>query len=118
MATKTIKDFKDTPTTLRKLDTTKLATGTKVGQYIIQNEIDRGGMAVVYRAQQLGLDREVALKVLPPSISIQGKFIERFQKEAKSIAQLDHPNIVRIIEVGGDGGIYFIAMEFIEGTNL
>ncbi|MFH0919705.1 MAG: protein kinase [Fibrobacterota bacterium] len=101
-----------------KVDTTRLASGTKVGQYVIIEELDRGGMALVYRARQLGLDREVALKVLPPSISIQGKFIERFQKEAKSIAQLDHPNIVRIIEVGGDGGIYFIAMEFIEGFNL
>ncbi|OGS36210.1 MAG: hypothetical protein A2293_15310 [Elusimicrobia bacterium RIFOXYB2_FULL_49_7] len=102
----------------RKVDTTRLLTGTKVGQYIIQNEIDRGGMAVVYRAQQLGLDRNVALKVLPPSISIQGKFIDRFQKEAKSIAQLTHPNIVRIIEVGGDAGIYFIAMEYLDGLNL
>ncbi|OGJ88111.1 MAG: hypothetical protein A2268_04930 [Candidatus Raymondbacteria bacterium RifOxyA12_full_50_37] len=118
MATKTIKDFKDTPTTLRKLDTTKLATGTKVGQYVIMNEIDRGGMAVVYKARQLGLDREVALKVLPPSISLQSKFTERFAKEARAIAQLTHPNIVRIIEVGGDAGIYFIAMEFLDGLNL
>jgi serine/threonine protein kinase/TolA-binding protein len=102
----------------KKVDTTRLASGTKIGQYVILNEIDRGGMAVVYKARQLALDREVALKVLPPSVSIQGKFMDRFQKEAKSIAQLAHPNIVRIIEVGGDAGIYFIAMEFLDGLNL
>ncbi|MBL8029015.1 MAG: protein kinase [Fibrobacteres bacterium] len=102
----------------RRLDTTKLAAGTKVGQYTILHEIDRGGMAIVYKARQHSLDREVALKVLPPSVSLQSKFIDRFQKEAKAVAQLDHPNIVKIIEVGGDAGIYFIAMEFLDGLNL
>ncbi len=102
----------------RALDTTRLPIGTKVGQYTVLSEIDRGGMAIVYKARQESLGREVALKVLPPSVSLQEKFIDRFQKEARSVAQLDHANIVKIIEVGGDAGIYFIAMEFVEGLNL
>lgn len=101
-----------------RIDTTKLKNGTRIGQYEIISEIDRGGMAVVYKAKQLGLEREVALKILPPTVSVKNKFIERFTKEARAVAQLNHSNIIKIIEVGMEGGIYFIAMEYVVGLNL
>jgi serine/threonine protein kinase/tetratricopeptide (TPR) repeat protein len=103
---------------LANIERTFLPIGTTVGKYRIIEEIDRGGMAVVYKAVQLDLDREVALKVMPSNISINRRFMERFMSEAHAIARLSHPNIVSIFEVAMHNNIYYLAMEYIPGQNL
>jgi serine/threonine protein kinase/tetratricopeptide (TPR) repeat protein len=103
---------------LANIDRTFLPIGTTIGKYRIIEEIDRGGMAVVYKAVQLDLDREVALKVMPSNISINRRFMERFMSEAHAIARLSHPNIVSIYEVAMHNNIYYLAMEYVPGQNL
>src|SRR5271157_124210 len=80
--------------------------------------IARGGMAQVYRAMDLQLDRPVALKVLFPELSVDRTFVERFRREAQAAANLSHPNIVPVFDWGEDTGTYFIVMEFIDGRPL
>jgi serine/threonine-protein kinase len=75
-------------------------------------------MAVVYRAYQPSLNRYVAIKVLPPQFTFDQQFIERFQREARAAAGLRHPSIVVIYDVGQQDGIYYIAMEHLEGQTL
>jgi serine/threonine protein kinase/tetratricopeptide (TPR) repeat protein len=103
---------------LSNIERTFLPIGSIIGKYRIVEEIDRGGMAVVYKAIQLDLDREVALKVMPSNISINRRFMERFMSEARAVAKLDHPSIVSIYEVAMDNNIYYLAMEYIQGQNL
>lgn len=103
---------------LANIERTFLPVNSIIGKYRIIEEIDRGGMAVVYKATQLDLDRVVALKVMPANISINRVFVERFLSEAHAIGQLNHPNIVKIFEVATEGNIYFLAMEYIPGQNL
>lgn len=105
-------------TVLDNLDRTFLPVGSEIGKYNIIEEIDRGGMAVVYKACQKGLDRIVALKVLPANVTINASFVERFLTEAQSVAKLGHPNIVTIFEVSVEKDIYFLAMDYIPGQNL
>jgi len=100
------------------LERTYLAIGSTIGKYRIIEEIDRGGMAVVYKALQLDLDREVALKVLPANITINRRFVERFLSEAHAVAKLNHPNIVNIHEVAVENNVYYLAMDYIPGLNL
>jgi predicted Ser/Thr protein kinase len=90
----------------------------KIGNYEILEEIGEGGMGIVYRARQEGLDRVVALKVLLSNLSRKAGFVERFMREAKNAAKLDHPNIVTIYEVGTDDDSYFFSMKFVEGEDL
>ncbi len=90
----------------------------RLGDFELLQEIGRGGMGIVYRARQLSLGREVALKILPPSLSLPQRQIERFQREAKAAGRLHHPNIVSILTVGQDGELRFIAMELVSGLNL
>ncbi len=104
--------------TVAKVERTFLPIGSLVGKYRVLSEIDRGGMAVVYKALQLDLDREVALKVIPATISINARLLDRFLSEAHAVSRLDHPNIVRIHEISTEDNIYFIAMDYIPGTNL
>ncbi|MDR0306206.1 MAG: protein kinase [Chitinispirillales bacterium] len=92
--------------------------GAVVGKYRIIHEIDRGGMAVVYKALQMDLEREVALKVMPANITINYRFVERFLSEAHSVAKLSHPYIVNIYEVAAQDSAYYLAMELIKGKNL
>ena len=92
--------------------------GHRLGNYDIVEEIGRGGMAVVYRAFQPSLNRYVAIKVLPPHLGFDREFVERFQREARASAQLRHPNIVVIHDVGHQQGTYFIVMELLEGRTL
>ena len=92
--------------------------GKQLGNYQIVGELGRGGMAVVYRAFQPSLNRYVAIKVLPPHLGFDKEFVERFQREALASAQLRHPNIVVIHDVGHQQGIYFIVMELLEGRTL
>jgi eukaryotic-like serine/threonine-protein kinase len=88
------------------------------GRYALTHLIARGGMAQVYRAMDLQLDRPVALKVLFPELSVDLTFVERFRREAQAAANLSHPNIVPVFDWGEDDGAYFIVMEFIDGRPL
>jgi serine/threonine protein kinase/formylglycine-generating enzyme required for sulfatase activity len=90
----------------------------KLGKYKIVEEVGRGGFAAVYKAVDTTLDRTIALKVLAPHLLWDPTFVQRFQREAKVAANLDHPNIVTIHEVGQIEGVYFIAMQFLEGRTL
>lgn len=87
-------------------------------RYQVTHLIARGGMAMVYRAQDLFLNRAVALKILYPELSADPLFVERFRREAQAAANLSHPNIVPVFDWGEDDGTYFIVMELIEGTSL
>ena len=87
-------------------------------RYQVTHLIARGGMALVYRAQDLLLNRAVALKILYPELSADPLFVERFRREAQAAANLSHPNIVPVFDWGQDGDTYFIVMELIEGTSL
>jgi serine/threonine protein kinase len=89
-----------------------------VANYKIVEMIGRGGMANIYKAIQLSLDRPVALKIMHPHLSLDEGFVARFEQEAKQAAQLHHENIVSIIDYGQEYGDYYIAMEYVEGTNL
>src|SRR5579859_7388979 len=93
-------------------------SGRTLGRFEVLSELGRGGMASVYRARQLDLERIVALKVLPPELSLDRGYIARFQQEARSVAALEHPHIVPIYEIGAMDGLHYIAMKFIGGTTL
>src|SRR5215831_9344661 len=80
--------------------------------------IGQGGMGVVYKARQIELDRIVALKILSPRLAADPEFPRRFNREAQALATLDHSNIVRIHDVGREGELYFIVMEYVDGMNL
>src|SRR5882672_5277640 len=95
-----------------------LATGTKLGRYEIRTQIGAGGMGEVYLAQDTKLDRKVALKILPADLGSNRDRMERFVREAKAAAALNHPNIAHVYEIGESEGINFIAMEYVEGLTL
>jgi serine/threonine protein kinase/tetratricopeptide (TPR) repeat protein len=95
-----------------------LPIGATIGKYCIVEEIDRGGMAAVYKAVQTDLDRFVALKIMPSNISLNAGFMERYMREAHAVAQLSHPNIVSIYEIAREDNIFFLAMEYVPGPNL
>lgn len=88
------------------------------GEYEVEREVGRGGMAVVFQATELALDRPVALKVLPPEAGVTVKAAERFKREARLVAELDHPNITPVYRAGQVGGILHIVMKFVEGRSL
>jgi tRNA A-37 threonylcarbamoyl transferase component Bud32 len=88
------------------------------GDYQVERELGRGGMAIVYEAVDVHLGRRVALKVLPPEMAMRRSMAERFKREAKMAAALDHPNIVPVYRVGQSGGLLYIAMKFIKGRPL
>ncbi len=88
------------------------------GKYRIEAEIGRGGFGIVYRAVDSTLDRSIALKILDPMLSRDGKWVRQFRQEARVMAQLDHPHIVPIHETGEEGGRVYIAMKYIEGGSL
>ncbi|HEV8266272.1 MAG TPA: protein kinase [Gemmatimonadales bacterium] len=88
------------------------------GKYQIIRMLGKGGMGAVFLAQDLTLDREVAIKVLPPDISQDPKVIQRFQQEAKTAAKLDHTNIIPIYRVESEGGLNYFVMKYIAGTSL
>jgi serine/threonine protein kinase len=80
--------------------------------------IGRGGMGAVYKARQTALDRTVALKILPSDIAMDPAFSERFSREARALAKLNHPGIVTLYEFGSAGDLYFFLMEFVDGVTL
>ncbi|MCX6898441.1 MAG: protein kinase [Verrucomicrobia bacterium] len=87
-------------------------------QIEILSLIGQGGMGAVYKARQKQLDRIVALKILPPAVSHDPKFAERFAREARALARLNHPNIVTLYEFGQADGLFYFLMEFMDGMNL
>ena len=87
-------------------------------QFEILELIGKGGMGAVYKVRQRDLDRIVALKILPPAIGQSSEFSNRFTREAKALAKLNHPGIVTLHEFGQQDGLYFILMEFVDGVNL
>jgi serine/threonine-protein kinase len=94
----------------------KQLIGTTLGQYEIKSLIGRGGMAYVFKAYQTTLDRDVALKVLPPSLAEDPGFTERFQREALAIAKLHHPNILPVYDFGVQDDYTYIAMRYVENS--
>jgi serine/threonine protein kinase/formylglycine-generating enzyme required for sulfatase activity len=90
----------------------------RIGDYEILNEVGRGGMGIVYRARQVGLRREVAIKILPHSWCQSKRSVDRFQLEARTLARLQHPGIVTVFADGMAGDVPYFAMEFIDGPNL
>ena len=92
--------------------------GRTLHHFEIQDELGRGGMAVVYRAHQTNLQRSVAIKVLPPEMTFDQSYIARFQQEARAAAGLEHSHIVPIYEVGEAEGFHYIVMKYIEGETL
>lgn len=95
-----------------------LVRDAMASQYEIKKELGRGGMAIVYKAVQENLGREVALKVLPQGMTHDRKMLERFHREAQSAAQLNHPHIVTIFDEGELNGVHYMAMEYLEGRDL
>src|SRR5687767_7365120 len=88
------------------------------GEYSIQRELGRGGMGIVYLARDVQLDRDVAIKVLPPALAETAASRERFVREARIAAGLSHPHIVPIHRVGEAGGFVFFVMSYVEGETL
>src|SRR5512136_2235047 len=90
-------------------------TGQTLGKYQILDRLGRGGMADVYKGYQPGLDRYVAVKVMHAHLADDADFITRFKREAKSVAELRHPNIVQVFDFDVQGEVYYMVMEYIEG---
>ena len=95
-----------------------LAPSTQLGRYEVRSLLGAGGMGEVYLAQDLSLNRKVALKVLPAELALNQDRMRRFKQEATSAASLNHPNIAHIYEIGEASGLNFIAMEYVDGATL
>ncbi|MEI7554854.1 serine/threonine-protein kinase [Candidatus Chlorohelix sp.] len=96
----------------------QLEKGYKLGQYEIIEPLGKGGMASVYRAHQPSLERDVAIKIMAEQYATDPSFVERFRREARSIAKLRHPNILTVYDAGEDHGLLYMVMELIEGPTL
>jgi serine/threonine protein kinase len=92
--------------------------GRSLGRYHILEQLGEGGMAVVYKAFDTRLERNVAIKVILPSKEHSEKFLKRFEREAKALAQLSHPNIVKVIDYGEYEGLPYLVMEYLSGGTL
>ncbi len=92
--------------------------GRKLGQYEILGPLGKGGMASVYRANQPSLEREVAIKIMAEQFATDPSFVERFRREARSIARLRHPNILTVYDAGEDNGLLYMVMELVDGPTL
>ena len=92
--------------------------GTEFAGYRLEEVVGRGGMSIVYRAQHLRLERTVALKILMQELSRDDSFRERFTRESRLAASLDHPNVIPIYEAGDQDGVFYIAMRFVGGSTL
>lgn len=93
-------------------------TGKTLGKYKLTERLGSGGMAEVYKAFQSGVERDVAVKVMHPHLADSADFRERFHREAKAIGQLQHPNIVHVIDFDGTGNDYYMVMEYLQGGTL
>ncbi len=97
---------------------TRLLREETAGEYVIERELARGGMGVVYLATEIQLRRRVAIKVLPPALTFGEGAIERFRREARTAAALDHPNIIPIYRVSAGGELLWYSMKLLEGRSL
>src|SRR5213083_2684340 len=97
---------------------TRLLREETAGDYEIDRELARGGMGVVYLATEIGLRRRVAIKVLPPALTFGQGAIERFRREARTAAALDHPNVIPIHRVSAGGELLWYSMKLLEGKSL
>src|SRR5690348_7062406 len=95
-----------------------LTSGTKLGPYEIQSPLGAGGMGEVYRARDTRLDRSIAIKILPTHLSSNPEAKQRFEREARAISSLSHPNICTLHDVGHQDGIDYLVMEFLDGETL
>ncbi|HKV80285.1 MAG TPA: protein kinase, partial [Candidatus Sulfotelmatobacter sp.] len=95
-----------------------LSSGTKLGPYEIGAPLGAGGMGEVYRARDTRLDRSVAIKILPPHLADKADASERFEREARTISSLNHPNICQLYDVGTHDGVRYLVMELLEGETL
>jgi len=108
-----------TPGQLHRVRATLEATrGQQIPGYQILGKLGSGAMATVFKARQLSLDRLVAIKVLPRKLSENADYVQRFYREGKAAARLNHPNIVQAYDVGEAGGFHFFVMEYVEGQTL
>jgi serine/threonine-protein kinase len=92
--------------------------GTNINQYKILEKIGAGGQGTVYKAQDTKLDRTVVIKVLPPELTAKTANFKRFEREAQLCSQLDHPNICTIYDFHQDDGVFYIAMQYVQGKNV
>src|SRR6185436_16472712 len=102
-------------------DTVKVpakGAATNMGDYRLLKKLGQGGMGAVYKAHQISLDREVAIKVLSKELAAKPSFVQRFKREARVMAKMDHPNILRCFDVGEAKGYHYLSMEFIEGGSI
>jgi Tol biopolymer transport system component len=95
-----------------------LTSGTKLGPYEIQSPLGAGGMGEVYRARDTRLERDVAIKVLPASLSSDSNLKQRLEREAKAVSKLSHPHICTLHDIGHQDGVDFLVMELVEGETL
>src|SRR5215472_12420571 len=95
-----------------------LAPGTKLGPYEVLSALGAGGMGEVYRAKDTRLGRDVAVKILPKEMSADAARKQRFEREAKTISGLNHPNICVLHDVGSQDGVDYLVMECVEGETL
>src|SRR6267142_6853582 len=95
-----------------------LLPGTRIGTYQITGPLGAGGMGEVYRARDTRLGREVAVKVLPASVASNPDRLARFEREARTVAGLNHPNIITLFSVEDESGVRFLTMELVEGQSL
>src|SRR3954452_19562005 len=91
---------------------------TVAGKYIVESLIGSGGMGSGYRAKQLVLEKTIALKVMHDECARNAGFAARFRREAKAASRLDHPGSIRILDYGEDDGLLYMAMEYLDGTDL
>jgi hypothetical protein len=96
----------------------RLAAGTMLAGYRIERFLGQGGMGVVYLASQVSLDRPIALKLIAPDRAADPAFRERFLRESRVAASIDHPNVVPVHEAGADDGVLYVAMRYVEGSDL
>lgn len=99
-------------------DATRHEVGTLIGKYVIKELLGQGTMGVVYRGFDPMVERDVALKVLPPSLSADSTALQRFMSEARAVGKLVHPNATALYEIGQVDGTYFLAMEFVAGGSI
>jgi serine/threonine protein kinase len=92
--------------------------GRTIGGYHLVEKIGQGGMGVVYKGRQVSLDRVVAVKILSKQLYDNEEFIKRFEREAKAVARINHPNIVAVYDFGQHDGLWFMVTEFVEGSSL
>lgn len=92
--------------------------GQSLGGYLLEEELGRGSMGMVYRGKQVALSREVAIKILPQSLTQDPSYVARFIREAQIMAGLNHPNIVQIYDAGQQNGVLYFVMEFVQGPTI